>query len=208
MTAKYVEHSDSDAVLMQQFFIYLARVINEYDGHKMRRLRIRPDQSQRIGRMTTADLLLLGMLGGHCIDFTINERALDEVFEQLDRKKGHRDLIDRCIRMDASKAMMAYFFGMSGRVYTRSRQALNVPARAGRHPEPDEELAARIYRLYTERGRQFNAETLLHIAESLGTSLRIVWDEINDIQLNEERQRNSLQAVTPSVTQLRRSACR
>ena len=55
MTSKYTDNNDSDAVLMQQFFIYLARLINEYDGHKMRRLRIRPDQSLRISRMTTAD---------------------------------------------------------------------------------------------------------------------------------------------------------
>ena len=206
MTSKHVENNDSDAALMQQFFIYLARVIIEYDGHKMRRLRIRPDQSLRISRMTTADLMLLGTLGGHCIDFSINEKALDEVLRQLDRKKGYRELIDRCIRVDAPKAMMNYFFGMSGRTYTRTRQALNVPIRAGRHREPDEQLANRIFRLYAERGRQFNAETLLHIAEELDVRLRIVWDEINDIQLHVQPHVNPVRLVPSAASKFLQSA--
>ncbi len=206
MTSNYAGNSDSDAVLMQQFFIYLARVINEYDGHKMRRLRIRPDQSLRISRMTTTDLLLLGTLGGHCIDFTINEEALDEVFRQLDRKKGYRELIERCIRTDAPKAMMNYFFGMSSRAYTRTRQALNVPIKAGRHREPDEQLANRVFRLYAESGRQFNAATLLRIAEALDVSLRIVWDEINDIQLTEQGRTNPVGVIASSANALGQSA--
>ncbi len=196
MTSQFGERTNNDAALMQQFFIYLARVINEYDGNKMRRLHIRLDQSQQLSRMTTADLMLLSTMGGHCIDFSVNEAALDEVLQQIERKKGHRDLIDRCIFMDAPKAMMNYFFGMSGRAYTRTRQALNVPARAGRHREADEQLAARIFHLYSERGRQFNAENLLYMAESLDTSLRMIWDEINDLQRRDSRQSPAL-AVAP-----------
>lgn len=185
MNSRQFDHSDNDALLMQQFFLYLARLLNEHDGNRMRRLHIRPDQSRRISMMTTADLLLLGNLGGHCIDFEIDEVALDEVLRQLDEKKGQRELINRCIQCDAPKAMMNYFFGMSGRTYSKTRQALNVPARAGRHRVLDEQTSNRIYRLYCERGRQFLPETLLYIAEALETPLRLIWDEINEIELQQ-----------------------
>ena len=102
--------------------------------------------------------------------------------------------------------MMNYFFGMSGRTYTRTRQALNVPSRAGRHREPDEQLANRIFRLYAERGRQFNAETLLHIAEELDVGLRIVWDEINDIQVHAQRHAKPVDMLRPSARKLMHSA--
>lgn len=60
----------------------------------------------------------------------------------------------------------------------------------------------RLARLYAERGRQFNAETLLHIAEALDVSLRIVWDEINALELRAHRQAKPVRTITASAPAL------
>lgn len=196
MNTEFVSQSDNDAVLMQSLFIHLARVITEYDGHAMRRLQLRRDQAQRLSTMTTADLIELGTLGGHCIDIRINQTALDEVLRLIDRHRGQRDLINRCLLKDAPRSMMSYFFGLTGKRYTRFRQALCVPVRCGRHAGADEKANEQIFRLYTERGRSFTPETLLYIAEHLDLPLRTVWDAVNNLHKDQKASNSPAPGIT------------
>jgi len=168
--------------LVQSMFMYIAACLRDGDAHSIRRLRIRPDQTHRLLRMTTTDLLTLAEAGMDCVSININADALDDVFDRIERGRLREELIDQCIEYDAPRAMMQTFFGMSRHRYSRRRAALDMPASIGRMPQPTEALQAAIYERWRDAGGRWTAVQLLDVARSVDTSLRTVWDVLRRLR--------------------------
>ena len=177
MVSMQAKGSDSRHTrLVQSMFMYIAACLRDGDAHTIRQLRIRPDQTHRLLRMTATDLLTLAEAGIDCVSIEINADALDNVFDRIERGRIREELIDQCIKYDAPRAMMQTFFGLSRHRYSRRRAALAMPASSGRTPQPTEALQAEIYQRWSHAGGHWTAVQLLEVARSVGISLRIVWD--------------------------------
>jgi hypothetical protein len=162
--------------LAQSVFLYIANCLKDGDLRAMARLRLRDDQTLRIGAMPAAEFLRLSELARECVTFDIDPDALDQVFRQIDQRQKRDDLIARCVRQDAPRNMMREFFGLSQHRYTRWRSRLGMPPAAGRHAQPTGATERRIYQAWGSHGRHWSPTGLLEIAEELDISLRVVWD--------------------------------
>ena len=176
------EQADSDNQkhirLTQSVFTYVADCLKDRDGHAIRRLRLRPDQTDRISKMTATDFLRLGDLGKHCITLDINSDALDEVFRRIEVQRRRTELVERCLRRDAPRAMMKTFFGLARHRYSALRAALSIHAAPGRPARQSETLEVRLYETWKLHRHAWTAETLLAIAETRDIPLRVVWDQL------------------------------
>jgi hypothetical protein len=168
--------------LVQSMFMYIAACLRDGDAHAIRELRIRPDQTHRLLRMTTTDLLILAESGIDCVSININADALDDVFDRLERGRLREELIDQCIKCDAPRAMMQVFFGLSRHRYSRRRAALAMPVSTGRTAQPTEALEAEIYKRWRDAGGRWTAVQLLEVARSVEVSLRVVWDVLGRLR--------------------------
>ena len=164
--------------LVQSVFMYVASALKEGDGRTMRRLGLRADQTERLSRMTATDLVRLGELGNQCVTLDINGEALDRVFRAIDERREHDELVERCMRRDAPRAMMQEFFGISRHRYSRLRTAIGMAPRRGRHARVFETLDREIYALWLRGGERWTAGSLLDIADTLNVSLRAVWSHL------------------------------
>ena len=168
--------------LAQSMFIYIAACLRDGDARAIRRLRIRPDQTDRLLNMTAKDLLTLAESGIDCVSIDIDPDALDNVFARIERGRCRDELIDQCIKYDAPNAMMQTFFGLSRHRYSRRRSALAMPASAGRTAQPTETVEGAIYKEWQHRGGRWTALQLLEVAESLDISLRVVWHVLGPLR--------------------------
>lgn len=171
-------HSENEIRLMQSIFTYVASCLNDQDREASRRLRLRPDQMERISQMTTADFLRLSELAKGCVEVDVDPKALDDVFRRIDERRHREALINQCMRADAPREMMSAFFGLSRHRYAHLRALHDVPASVGRCPRPSPETERRIYERWQTRRQCWSAQTLLEIAEQLDVSLRTVWDQV------------------------------
>ena len=114
------------------------RHLDELPGRDL----FQPEHAERIAKLTAADLVRIGGLAGRCVTFAIDGRALEEVFRRLDEKRARDELIERCVRHGAPRAMMQTFFGLSRHRYSRLRSLLAMPGTRGRPPRPSEALEA------------------------------------------------------------------
>lgn len=183
MASLQVKGSDPKRVrLAHSMFMYIAACLRDGDAHTLRRLRIRPDQTHRLLQMTTTDMLTLAEAGIDCVSITINAEALDDVFERIEQGRRREELIDQCLKLDAPRAMMQTFFGLSRHRYTRRRAALGMPVSTGRTAQPTEAIEAEVYERWRESGGYWTAAQLLEIATNAGLSLRIVWSVLGRLR--------------------------
>lgn len=175
-------HSENEVRLMQSIFTYVASCLKDQDREASRRLRLRPDQMERISQMTTADFLRLSELAKGCVEVDVDPKALDDVFRRIDERRHREALINRCMRADAPREMMSAFFGLSRHRYARLRALHGVPASVGRCPRPTPEIEGRIYDHWKACRQCWCAQTLLEIAEQLDVSLRAVWDQMKQVK--------------------------
>jgi hypothetical protein len=171
-------HNENEVRLMQSIFTYVASCLKDQDKDAARRLRLRPDQIERISQMTTADFLRLSELAKGCVEVDVDSKALDDVFRRMDERRHRESLIDRCMRADAPREMMTAFFGLSRHRYARLRALHDVPASVGRCPRPTPEIERRIYEHWQACRQCWSAQTLLEIADQLDVSLRTVWHQV------------------------------
>ena len=164
--------------LTQSVFTYVADCVKDRDEQAIRQLNLRPDQTDRISKMTATDFLRLGDLGKQCITLDIDPVALDEVFRRIEAQRRRTELIERCLHRDAPRAMMQTFFGLARHRYSALRVALSIHAAPGRPARQPEAIEVRVYETWELRRRAWNAETLLDIAETLDVPLRVVWDQL------------------------------
>lgn len=163
-------------------FIYIAACLRDGDARAIDRLRIRPEQTSRLLKMTAAELLTLAESGTDCVSIDIDPDALDDVFTRIEQTRLREELIDQCIKCDAPSAMMKAFFGLSRHRYSRRRAAVAMPASPGRTAQPTEIVEGAIYKEWQQRGGRWTALQLLEVAESLNVSLRVVWDVLGRLR--------------------------
>ena len=171
-------HGHKDAVFVHGIFSYFASCLRDGDARALRAIGIRPDQTQRILDLTTADLMRLAGMGAHCLNIQVDADALDDLFAMLDQDVDRQGLIHDCIRHDAPRAMMTELFGISNRHYTRLRTLFQVPPAVGRPRQPTAEESHEIYDQWQASGGRMDPRTLLAIARELNLSLRLVWEEV------------------------------
>jgi Protein of unknown function (DUF2857) len=178
MTERAESETPKQVRLTQSVFTYVADCLKDRDEQAIRRLRLRPDQMDRLSKMTATDFLRLGELGKECITLDINPEALDEVFRCVEAQRRRMELVERCLRRDAPRAMMKMFFGLARHRYTALRTALSINAAPGRPARQPETIEVRLYDAWRVHRLAWTAETLLDIAETLDVPLRVVWDQL------------------------------
>ena len=178
MTERAESENPKQVRLTQSVFTYVADCLKDRDEQAIRRLRLRPDQMDRLSKMTATDFLRLGELGKECITLDINPEALDEVFRCIEAQRRRMELVERCLRRDAPRAMMKMFFGLARHRYTALRTALSINAAPGRPARQPETIEVRLYEAWKVHRLAWTAETLLDIAETLDVPLRVVWDQL------------------------------
>ena len=123
-----------------------------------------------------------GELVNRCVRVEVDSAALDDVLSLVEKRHQRDELIERCVRADAPRAMMQAFFGLSRHRYARVRELLSVPNARGRARRPAESLEQRIHEAWTSSDQTWSAQSLLRVAEALGVSLRVVWDELKPLR--------------------------
>ena len=199
MTERAESENPKQVRLTQSVFTYVADCLKDRDERAIRGLRLRPDQMDRLSKMTATDFLRLGELGNECITLDINPDALDEVFRCIEAQRRRMELVERCLRRDAPRAMMKMFFGLARHRYTALRTALSIHAAPGRPARQPETIELRLYEAWKVHRHAWTAETLLDIAETLDVPLRIVWDGLRQFST----QASSNGDATGSHTDLR-----
>ena len=164
--------------LLQAILLYVGACVREPNRRPTPALPLRVDQAQRLARLTTTDLVRFGELVSRCVRVDIDAQALDDVLSQVETRRRRDELIERCIRAHAPREMMQAFFGLSRHRYARLRELLAIPNGRGRARRPTETLEQRIHEAWITSDRSWSAQRLLHIAEQLGASLRVVWAEL------------------------------
>ena len=199
MVAKTIGTDQKEVLLMQSFFVYVSRCLQELDSQAIRRLGLRHDQIQRISKMTTQELMHLGSMGGHCLSIKVDASCLDDVLSVLDTRLDHQALVEDCIRHDAPRVMMECFFGLSSRQYTKLRELCGMPPHAGRHKQATPEQASDIFDLWDSHQHGYSARVMLLMAVRLELSLRIVWDEFQVARGTDRVPRRSDSAPEPPL---------
>jgi hypothetical protein len=178
MNARLSYEALREVRLMQSVFTYVADCLKDRDERATRRLQLRPDQLERISRMTSTEFLRLGELASECVELAIDPQALDQVFRSIDQQRKRESLIEACIRRGAPRAMMTYFFGLSRHRYARLRRIHGLRAAVGRARNPAPTVERELYERWSARERPWSAQALLEIADELDLSLRVVWDQL------------------------------
>lgn len=178
-----IDTGHADAVLVHGVLSYLACNLDVMDPRKARSIGIRPEQAQRITELTASEFMRLASSGIHCLKFEVDSDALDELMQQVDADSERASLRLECVRLGASREMMAEFFGIKRREFARMRQSVGLDPNYGRPRDCSLDDAERIFAAWEKRGCSRDPGALLDMARELDTSLRTIWDEITQYEV-------------------------
>ncbi len=171
------EHS-RDVRLTQSVLTYVADCLKDRDHAAIRRLNLRPNQIERLRRLSAMELLHLGEIALECLEVAIKPEMLDEFLRRLEERQRQEAVIAECLTRGAPRAMMTTFFGLSREKYVQLRAALGIRAGAGRAPTPPAAVERDLYERWIRLGACWSAPTLVTIAVETDVSLRVIWDQL------------------------------
>ncbi len=165
------------AILFHAALSYLATATDQGDPRLSHAIGLRADQVTRLQCMSTRAVMKMATKSAGCIQVEVDPEVFDELARDVDQEIEEEQLIETFILHDASREMMTDLFGMSHRDYAQVRRFLNLEQTTGRTRQltPDESEA--VYMAWQERGDVREPADYLAVAQDLGLSLRVIWDD-------------------------------
>lgn len=186
---RVVRHWDSrtkEAELNYAVLTYAARCLTEGDIDALREIGFEPEDIEVIDELRLSDLHALAASRAHALNVRIDREALHWLVEHVRRRRARDALRLELLRMDAPSDMMTSLFGMTGRGYTATRDALGI---VGGHGRPashlgDEAEESKLWALWVQLADIRRPSRLRHddlwlvLARELPTGLRSAWNII------------------------------
>lgn len=142
------------STLNSAVIIALCKCLIEGDYQLIESMGITPNSIQKLKELTLTNAQLLSQAPAHVLSVSIDELALDNYLNYLEKRKQQR-LIDDLLLADAPSAYMKELFGIRREEYVQMRHVLGMEApKLGRSslPEQREIIAAAIYRRQEKTG--------------------------------------------------------
>ena len=165
---------------MAAVMLYADRCLSEGDMLALRGMGFGPDELEALRTLNLGDLQRAGTLSAHCLNISVDGPLFRRMIDILAQMRDGDALERALIQADAPSDMMYMLFGMAGRDYTRSRQALGIEGGVGRPAELDDERANRLWsvlqgRLRPDRERPLEPSEFLAVSAECGVPLRALW---------------------------------
>ena len=180
---RYAPTRTKEAELNFAIFAYAARCVMEGDLEALRRTGFEPGDVQVIDQLRLADLHALSASRAHALNVRVDREALQWLVEHVRRRRTRDMLKLELLQLDAPSEMMANLFGMTGRSYAATREALGIIGGQGRPSIrlDNEAEEARLWHLWvafadaTRPHRLRHEDLWLVIGRELASGLRRAW---------------------------------
>ena len=169
-----------EAELTTAVLLYAVRCLAEGDQHALRAMNFGAKEVEALHSLDLADLYRVHRLQAHCLQVRLDRDVYWPLIAYLRREREAAILQRSLIQADAPFELMQRYFGLSSRDYSRLRRLFGGPPAVGRPPEPDPELAHKVWAVVNARGpregaSELSGEDYLEIAEQSGAPLRALW---------------------------------
>jgi len=166
-------------------FLYITRLLAEQRDREILQLGLRPEQTDAIRRMTTADLHEMSLnVRGHFLEIRLDPDAFDAALSTLARRKQDESLNLALIQAGARYEMMHHFCGMTTDEYARHRRNLELADGRGRPQIPDEETQALIWQCWLDCDKEIDLKRrYLKVHARTGVPVGTIWKLIEEWDL-------------------------
>ena len=170
-----------EADLVTAVLLYAMRCLAEGGQHALRSMGFGAREIGALKDLSLEDLYRVASLPAHCLAIRVDRKLFWPMMERLRLARESKMLQTELIQADAPFEMMRRFYGLGGREYTRQRRMLVASPAVGRPPEPDEEMAHRLWRALAPKLQSSGPdgpqpEVYLEVHRESGAPLRAVWN--------------------------------
>ena len=135
----------------------LSKCLNEGNYQLIESMGLSPKVIRKLKNLNLSNTQLLSQAPGHVLSISVDEMALNNYLDYLDKRKQQQELIDALLLADAPSSYMNEQFGIRREEYVRMRTILGMrDPKRGRSslPKAREVIAEALYRAkkQTENG--------------------------------------------------------
>jgi len=131
----------------------LSKYLSEGNYQLIESMGVSPKAIKKLKKLNLSNTLLLSEAPGHVLSVSVDEKALNNYLDYLDKRQQQQELIDALLLADVSSAYMNEQFGIRREEYVQMRYILGMKdPKRGRSslPEQRELIAESLYRLRSQ----------------------------------------------------------
>jgi hypothetical protein len=155
---------------------YITRLYRARDFVSLLSLGLSREAAERVANMSQIDTLRLSDFPGMLAHIQIREPHLEMMIRHVQQEGQKDQLIDECIQLDASQAMLKALTGMDSVEYRERRQALGLPkASPGRPIALNEQESTNVHNAWQKHQEHEELYRYYLVAWDTDLSLARIW---------------------------------